>query len=268
MVVAVQTDEAVSLDVLRALLPSATAATLGASADTSASADASYRWTQARDSAGRLLNVVHVRDANIPVATEIARTIDADEAASLLARDAEFRVALHARGHVFIHAAAVACDGRAILVPGRSFSGKSTLAAALVRAGAAYLSDEYAVLDEAGLVHAFPRRLRLRDTTGAPSGSHSAEELGGSTATAPLPIGLVVATGWRRGVHWDPRPLTAGETALALLDNTVVARLRPAYVLRVIARALHGASGLGGPRGEAAETARRILARAAAAPAV
>ena len=38
--------------------------------------------------------------------------------------------------------------GRAIVIPGRTFSGKSTLVAELVRAGATYYSDEYAVEDE------------------------------------------------------------------------------------------------------------------------
>ena len=48
---------------------------------------------------------------------------------------------------LFLHAGAVAWGGRAILFPGRSHTGKSTLVRTLVSAGATYLSDEFAVLD-------------------------------------------------------------------------------------------------------------------------
>ena len=65
---------------------------------------------------------------------------------------------------MFVHAGVVAVDGRALLLPGGSFTGKTTLVAALLRAGAQYGSDEYAVLDEAGLVlPAYPRPLSIRN---------------------------------------------------------------------------------------------------------
>ncbi len=45
-----------------------------------------------------------------------------------------------------LHAAALACDGQALLLPGPSGSGKSTLAARLIQHGFRYLSDEFAPL--------------------------------------------------------------------------------------------------------------------------
>jgi len=45
-------------------------------------------------------------------------------------------IAVHATERIFVHAGAVAHNGRLIVIPGMSFSGKSTLVAALVRAGA------------------------------------------------------------------------------------------------------------------------------------
>lgn len=54
---------------------------------------------------------------------------------------------------VAVHAALILRQGRALLVPGPSYSGKSTLAVAAAAAGAAVLSDEYALVDPAsGLV--------------------------------------------------------------------------------------------------------------------
>jgi hypothetical protein len=63
------------------------------------------------------------------------------------------RIAYAAPDRIFVHAGVVAVGDRAILLPGMSFAGKSTLVAALVSTGATYLSDEFAVLDAAGLVH-------------------------------------------------------------------------------------------------------------------
>ncbi|MGI9602561.1 MAG: PqqD family peptide modification chaperone [Acidimicrobiales bacterium] len=48
---------------------------------------------------------------------------------------------------VAFHAGAVAVDGRIVMMPGVSNSGKSTLTAAMIRAGATYLTDEVALLD-------------------------------------------------------------------------------------------------------------------------
>jgi len=238
---------------------------MGAAPHQHGNVHATYTWSHAMDDAGHQLHVVSMRCACTPHRRRVARVRDPREAADLLARDLEYRAALHARDRLFVHAAAVAWHGRAILVPGRSFSGKTTLAAALVRQGAAYLSDEYAVLDEDGLVHPFPRPLRLRDATGAQIGRAHVEELGGTRGDRAVPVGLVLSTTHRDGAAWRPREMAPGEMALAMLANTVVARLRPAYALRVVARAVDGVVGLAGPRGDADETARSLLERASAA---
>jgi hypothetical protein len=72
-------------------------------------------------------------------------------------------VAEYAPDLVFIHSGAVAWQDRALLLPGQSHAGKSTLVAELVRAGATYYSDEFALLDCEGKVHPFTRDLRMRN---------------------------------------------------------------------------------------------------------
>lgn len=63
---------------------------------------------------------------------------------------------------LLIHAGVVALDGRAVLIPGAPDAGKSTLTAALVRAGFDYLSDEAARVDlRTGRILPFPRTLTL-----------------------------------------------------------------------------------------------------------
>src|SRR5215211_6866416 len=72
-------------------------------------------------------------------------------------------IAINAPNRIFVHAGVVSYRGRAIVLPGTSFSGKTTLAVALIQAGAAYYSEEYAVFDEFGLVHPYPKPFSIRD---------------------------------------------------------------------------------------------------------
>jgi Coenzyme PQQ synthesis protein D (PqqD) len=48
-----------------------------------------------------------------------------------------------------LHASAIAADGRCVVFPGAKGSGKSTLAAALIAAGAEFVTDDYAPLEQA-----------------------------------------------------------------------------------------------------------------------
>ena len=59
-------------------------------------------------------------------------------------------LALSARGHVLLHASAVSCKGRALILAGPSGSGKSTLAFALTEQHARLLSDDVVRLEVSG----------------------------------------------------------------------------------------------------------------------
>lgn len=166
-------------------------------------------------------------------------------------------ISLHAPDLVFVHAGAVGYEGRAILIPGHSFTGKTTLTAALVRAGADYYSDEFAVLDRDGLVHPYAKTLSLR-----PEGvqvEHHVEELGGTAGEAPLPIGLVVMTHFRPGASWEPERLAQGPAVLEVLGNTVTMTTRSQDAIRTVSKALRGVTVLKGERGEADKFARTLL---------
>ena len=137
-----------------------------------------------------------VRRFNLAYANtlRIARTVDLEGALAAFESDMRLYIAERARRRVFVHAGVVAWRGRAIVIPGRSFSGKSRLVAALVRAGATYYSDEYAVFDDRGRVHPFPSPLSLRGEDGTPPTRHAPESLGAAVGTAPLPVGLVAVS--------------------------------------------------------------------------
>lgn len=167
-------------------------------------------------------------------------------------------IAEHARTHAFVHAGVVGCHGKAVVIPGRSRTGKSSLVAALIRAGATYYSDEYAPIDERGRVHPYARPLELRPPDGARR--VSAESLGAAVGIEPLPVGWILKTHHAPGATWNPEKRGAGTGVLALFDNAVAARTRPAFVLPILRRAAEGAIVLDGPRGDADHTARAILA--------
>jgi hypothetical protein len=180
---------------------------------------------------------------------------------SVLLLDTEIRlyIARKAPEAIFVHAGVVAHGDRVIVLPGLSFAGKTRLVEALVKLGAHYYSDEFAVIDFEGLVHPYAKPLSLRDENQIQV-DQSVESLGGRTGDRPLRIGAIAVTRYKPEAQWNPRRLSAGEGAMALLANTVPAQERPEESLRVIRRAVDGAVILESDRGEAGELAPILLA--------
>lgn len=71
------------------------------------------------------------------------------------------------RDHYYlVHSAVLVRRGKAIIIPGASKSGKSTLTIALLKEGFKYLSDEIAAIDPDTLeTSGFPRAIRVREKT-------------------------------------------------------------------------------------------------------
>jgi hypothetical protein len=189
----------------------------------------------------------------------IARTMELDELLEILESNLHFNVALDARRRIFVQAGVVGWRGRAIVIPGRSMSGKTTFVAELVRAGATYYSDEFAVFDSHGCVHPYARPLLVREGPQQRQKKYFVEALGGRAGTKPLRVGLLVFATFKAGAKWRPRVLTPGQALLALMDNTVLARLRPETALKYLQPVALGATVLKGRRGEAREIAEWLL---------
>jgi hypothetical protein len=192
-------------------------------------------------------------------AARIARSLKVDEVFERFEDELKLFVAEAARRRVFVHAGVVGWKGKAIVIPGRSFTGKTTLVAELVRQGATYYSDEYAVLDNRGCVHPYLRPLSIRDEESGKVRRVTAASLGGKLGAKPLPVGMVVVSSYREGARWRPRKLSAGEGALEMLANTVPARSRPEETFTALRELVPHAQILKGVRGEAREMAHSIL---------
>lgn len=192
---------------------------------------------------------------------ELARSDDLDVVMERFESDVRIFVAEMAKHRVFVHAGVVAWKGKAIVIPGRSYSGKSTLVAELVRAGATYYSDEYAVFDSRGRVHPFAKPLELREEGEYAQTKVSVAELGGHSGTKPLPVGLVLMTQFKSGARWRPRKLTSGKGVLEILFNTVSARRNPERAMATLQLVTAQAEVLKGVRGDVAEAVPSILDR-------
>lgn len=224
-----------------------------------ATADRHYHLARPEQGQKRVGGCLLFRDRRL-----FQRAGNLTEALEHLESDLDLFVAVHAPRRLFVHAGVVGWQDRAIVIPGISHSGKTTLVSALLRAGAAYYSDDQVVLDLRGRVCPYPKPLFVRGLGG--SRIRQGPEAFGSTAgREPIPVGLVVVTRYEPGAIWQPAPLSPGQAALALLANTPCARVRPALALRVLERALAGAETLAGVRGDADETARLVVQAAVAA---
>ena len=154
-----------------------------------------------------------------------------------------------------LHAAAVTVSGRCVVFPGAKGSGKSTLAAALVAAGAEFVTDDYAPLEQAswhvwpvpyapGIKHGSWHALRLHypDLDARP-----VYELAGlqirylelnAARMAPLsrgvPIGALVFPRYQTGGVLEQRRMTATETLAELFDARSMLDLRPAFLAETL----------------------------------
>ena len=185
------------------------------------------------------LSLIRQGDARFMVfygSESISAALDLDVALSFLEERIRGMIAAKADDRVFLHAGVVASGERALILPGDSFTGKSVLVGELVRAGATYYSDEFAVLGPDGLVHPY----------------HGVGE-------APVPAALVALTRYRPGAAWDPRPVPPGEAALALMSYVIPARKRPEATMRASRQLAESCRCVGGDRGEAGPVAGSLM---------
>lgn len=153
-----------------------------------------------------------------------------------------------------VHSAAIAWNGKVLVVPGRPEAGKSTLALAAHEAGATVLSDEYTLIDpDTGLVTGWARSVRRRRPDGP------AELVDIAVRSDPLPVGLIAI------VHHDPdgevwHPISPAKATIEVLHHTICSRSRPADALNAVLKIASGAPAVLGSRGEAGEAIVELLA--------
>ncbi len=169
-------------------------------------------------------------------------------------------IAEFAESKVFIHAGVVGWKGKAILIPADSFCGKTTLIKELTKLGATYYSDDYAVLDENGFVHPFPKTLSIRGLIDEHQQvEFPVEAFGGVRGIEPLPVGMVLLTEFKSGAKWQPQVLSEGTAVLKMLSHTIPIRYNPQFSLTVLNKIVSRAIIIKSKRGEAKDFATKLL---------
>lgn len=157
-----------------------------------------------------------------------------------------------------IHSGAVLWGDRAVLLPGSTHSGKSSLVAELVRRGATYFSDEFALIDPEGWVHPYPRPLLLRN--GLPRQVPVLPgEFNASVGNAPARVGWIFALRYHSDSGWDVAMMPQGEAVITLLKNTPHFLVETPGMLESFERAAAGARCYAGERPDAVQSVDEIL---------
>jgi len=141
-------------------------------------------------------------------------------------------------GWLSTHASCVSRDGHAILFAAHSESGKSTLAAGLVRAGFAYVTDEAVAFDwDAGCIQPYPKPISLDPgswplfpeldpratyTDDAPFSQWHvpAAHVGPGRVSAPCRARWLVFPKYEAGADTAIAPITRGEALVEWSKNT------------------------------------------------
>ena len=177
---------------------------------------------------------------------------------TLLQRAIEEAIIENLRDFAAIHSGVVVWDGVAILLPGPSQSGKTTLVRELIARGAEYSSDEFAMIDAFGQVHPWPRALMIRD---ANSDQHPvpAPDLGARLRCGPARPGLVLFLPYDQKAAFEVRPVSQSGTLFGLLRNTPHFLADNPHILKPLICVARAATAFEGVRGDAAEAADGLL---------
>jgi len=130
--------------------------------------------------------------------------------------------------------------------------------AELLRRGAVCLSDEYALIDAEGLVHAYPRTLLLRDGAVAQI-PVAPRELDATVATTPARVGWILALRYDCAASWSIQPEPQSAALLTLLQNTPHVLAERPEMVSAFQKAVAGAACYSGSRAEAADAVIHIL---------
>ena len=154
-----------------------------------------------------------------------------------------FHLAAKSDSGLVLHAASTAWQGQGLLLPGRSGTGKTTLAAFLTYSGFRYLSDELVYVAAGSLaVEALNRPLKIKRTgldvlrthldldTALSQGVASTDDVLlpidslEHLSTSLVPISVVVFPRYREGADFSLEPLTPAQSGLRFMECLLNAR--------------------------------------------
>lgn len=160
---------------------------------------------------------------------------------------------------LFLHAGVVAWNDVAIMLPGDSFAGKSTLVAALLKKGAAYLTDDHAILNRKGEAVPFPNLISIRESCATIGRRRDISDFSERVMTKPLPVGLIAFVKYFPDSEWAVSELSPQAAALELFHYSYTLQVNAAISLPSIRNAVDHAVAIQGTRGDAELAADQVI---------
>lgn len=154
----------------------------------------------------------------------------------------------------YFHAGAVAINGKGIVIPGRTFSGKTTLTKEFIRNGADYYSDDCALIDSEGFLHPYPIKLGIRNEN--ERDYLDVADFGARAGIEPVKIDFFLFTQYKKGSIWMPQIKPLGQFSFQLLEHLFYPpsmNRKPAETMRLAARLAAETEVVESLRGESAE---------------
>jgi hypothetical protein len=157
----------------------------------------------------------------------------------------------------FFHAGAVALNGKGIVIPGKSFAGKTTLTKEFIKHGAIYYSDDCALINSEGLLFPYPISLAVRGENGREY--VESKVFGSVDGVEPVKVEYVLFASYKEGKSWSPTILDSGHMTLRLLEHLFFPasiNQKPKEILELVAKLMGQVKIIEGVRGEAIEVVK------------
>jgi hypothetical protein len=157
----------------------------------------------------------------------------------------------------FFHAGAVALNGKGIVIPGKSFAGKTTLTKEFIKHGAIYYSDDCALINSEGLLFPYPISLAVRGENGREY--VESKVFGSVDGVEPVKVEYVLFASYKEGKSWSPTILDSGHMTLRLLEHLFFPasiNQKPKEILELAAKLMGQVKIIEGVRGEAIEVVK------------
>lgn len=216
-------------------------------------------FTEATDGPVKREFVIHERLLRIDGSVDEATRRGLVGPVEALCSAIELLMAEFSRQYLFVHSGVVARGDQAVLFPGRTHAGKTTVAGAFARAGWTYLSDEFALVDAEGKIGAYPRPPSVRHTWGAVGHREMPEGWLVAPRESRWQLDAVLFLRFDAASGLDVRPLSRAETVLRLLDNTGAAHHDAPFVMDRLVAATEDVRAWEGTRGDVASAFPLLL---------